>query len=717
MRRVTADGAIPSGTVSARITLTLATSLHNIDGPNSPYVGYDMAVADGLSFGVSAPAPRPPRLLPPAAPVTRYQHVFLFYFENQGYHAIIGNRRAAYLNSLLPHASLLSNFFAEEHPSDGNYLALAGGSTFGIPLTNPLEENSQYTIRARNIGDLVDAAHGSWKAYLQSANGPCDDTVHGPYWDDDMPMTYFADVRERPAYCSAHLVPLQSLQGDLTTAATTPNFAWISPNDCSDMEGCGIRAGDRFLARELGAILRSPAWQTQRSLAIITVDEDAYNHERPAQRVATLVLGSAGVRQGYVSHVRYTHYSLLRTIEAALGLPALTRNDRYARPLTDIFSSSANNHALVPALTASAGRARAHVAPSGAAAKCRPKAPVAHAPHARPAPTAFVVNSGSGTVTPVSLAGLAAGKPIRVGKNPVAVAISPDGSTAYVVNRGSDSVTPINTATRRAGPAISVGDSPDAIAITSDGAEALVTNSGSDTVTPIDLTTRQACAPIPVGHEPGRIAVTPDGRTAYVLNWGGSSVTPIRIKSGQPGRPIGVGSYPFAITIAPDGRTAYVTSYGADTVTPIDTATGRSGEAVPAGQAPDAVAVTGNSATAYVAGGDSDTLTPVVAATGQPGPRIHVGYAPAAVAIGGGTAYVVNTVSGTVTPVSTETGEPGRPINVGIYSYPTAITIADGTAIVLDTYSGAVSLISTRTHRRLAMLAVGTYPSAVAVAP
>ena len=90
------------------------------------------------------------------------------------------------------------------------------------------------------------------------------------------------------------------------------------------MEGCGIEAGDEFLAAELGAIMRSPAWRTQRSLAIITFDEDGYDHEHPAQRVLTLMLGSAGVRQGYVSHVRYTHYSLLRTIEAALGLGTLT---------------------------------------------------------------------------------------------------------------------------------------------------------------------------------------------------------------------------------------------------------------------------------------------------------------------------------------------------------------------------------------------------------
>ena len=106
------------------------------------------------------------------------------------------------------------------------------------------------------------------------------------------------------------------------------------------MEGCGIRAGDDFLRQQLGAIMRSPAWRTQRSLAIVTFDEDNFDHEHPAQRVATLVLGSRGVRQGYVSPVRYTHYSLLRTIEAALGLPTLTANDRYAPPVNDVFTAN-----------------------------------------------------------------------------------------------------------------------------------------------------------------------------------------------------------------------------------------------------------------------------------------------------------------------------------------------------------------------------------------
>ena len=547
--------------------------------------------------------------------------MFLFYFENEDLNAVIGNRRQApFLNRLLPHASLLSNFYAEEHPSDANYLALAGGSAFGVPLTDPLEENSQYTIPARNIGDLIGAAHESWKAYLQSAAGPCDDTVHGNYWDDDEPMTYFADVRERPAYCAAHLLPLEALPGDLASARTTPSFGWVSPDDCADMEGCGIKAGDNFLAAQLGAIMRSPAWRTQRSLAIITFDEDGYDFEHPSQRVATLLIGSAGVRQGYVSHRRYTHYSLLRTIEGALGLGTLTANDSYAPAVTDAFLPGTAGAARMTWLPAR--RSVPAAVPAGAAARmARPLA--AGAPVQ---PTAFVANSASNSVTPVNLATHKAGKPIGVGRDPQAVAVTPDGAMAYVVNSGSNSVTPIGTVSRRAGTAIPVGADPQAIAITPDGRTAYVTDAGSDSVTPIDLASGRA-RPIPVGAQPHAIAITPDGRTALVLNWGGASVTPIRLGGaggfGRAWRPIPVGGYPSAVAIAPDGRTAYVASYGSDTVTPI--ALGgrqfRAGSPVAAGHAPNAVAVTPDSAKVFAVGGDSDTVTPISAASrrGRPG--------------------------------------------------------------------------------------------------
>ncbi|HEY6526274.1 MAG TPA: alkaline phosphatase family protein [Solirubrobacteraceae bacterium] len=691
LRARSLSGRLPAGVTRARVTLTLATSLTNIDGPNAPLVGFDHAMADDIGFVVLAPHRRPAPLRPPALRVPRYDHVFLFYFENQDVHAIVGNRREApYYNSLLKRGSQLGDLFAEEHPSDANYLALAGGSAFGVPLDDPLEYDSQYTIHAPNIGDLVNAAHETWKAYNESAAGPCDDTVHGYYWDDDLPLLYFSDIRQRPAYCAAHVLPLESMAPDLASAATTPSFVWVGANDCDDMEGCGIRAGDRFLQQQLSQIMGSPAWRTQRSLAIITWDEDNYDHERPAQWVPTLVLGSAGVRHGFVSPVRYTHYSLLRTIEGALGLGHLTANDLYAQPANDVFTA--------------APRARPVIARA-----------------ARRAQTAFVVSAQAGTVTPIALPTHGAGKPIRVGRDPQAIALTPDDRTAFVVNSGSDTVTPIDTAARTARAAIRVGEDPRAIAITPDGATAYVANSGSNTVTPISVRTGAAAAPIPVGSHPRTLALTPDGRTLYVLDWGGGAVTPIDTATNRALAPIAVGGFPSAAAVAPGGQTIYVASYGANTVTPIATATNTAGPAIPAGQAPDALALTPDGATAEVVDGATDRVTPINTALGRAGRPVGVGSSPTAVAVTGQTAFVVSTISGTVTPISTSSGgaggRAGHPISVGAYSYPTSITLAPGggTAVVLGTYDGTVRLLNTRTHAAAKPIKVGGLPVAAAI--
>ena len=106
LRRRALSGHLPAGTARAEVTLRLSTSLRNVDGPSAPTVGYDRAVADDLRFTVGARLRSPQPLTPPVARIPRYDHVFLFYFENQDVHAVVGNRRQApYYNSLLAQGS------------------------------------------------------------------------------------------------------------------------------------------------------------------------------------------------------------------------------------------------------------------------------------------------------------------------------------------------------------------------------------------------------------------------------------------------------------------------------------------------------------------------------------------------------------------------------------------------------------------------------------
>ncbi len=283
-----------------------------------------------------------PAIAPPAANVPRFDHVFLIMMENTDYGQVIGDTaNAPFMNQLAARGTLLANYQAVYHPSDENYMAIAGGDgliTGAVYFPN-------IHIAAPHVGDLLEAAGKSWKTYEEGMGTPCNTTTKYDknYEPDDAPFINFVNIQNNPARCRAHLVDLSEWPKDLRTADTTPAFAWLAADDYNDGELPGdgspksLRAQDRWLRATLTPLFASPAWRNQKSLLILTWDESSTvlnNH------IATIVIGSQGtVKTGYVSQRRYDHYSSARTIETALGLPSMTSNDGFATTFDDAFAA------------------------------------------------------------------------------------------------------------------------------------------------------------------------------------------------------------------------------------------------------------------------------------------------------------------------------------------------------------------------------------------
>lgn len=263
-----------------------------------------------------------------AGTVPAFNHIFTIVMENHSYGQIIGSGSAPYVNSLAGRYGLATNYFAVAHPSLPNYLALTGGSTFGIT-----SDCTTCFVSAPNIAkDRVEASGRSWKAYMESMPKPCFVGDSYPYLQKHDPFIYFNDIRTNAAECNK-VVPYSTLATDLRSAGTTPNYAWITPNMCNDMHDCSVSTGDTWLKNNVPAILNSAAFTTQNSLLTITWDED---NGSSGNHVATLVIAKS-VPAGFRSGVQYTHYSLLRTVESAWGLSPLTGNDGGASPMSDFF--------------------------------------------------------------------------------------------------------------------------------------------------------------------------------------------------------------------------------------------------------------------------------------------------------------------------------------------------------------------------------------------
>ncbi|HUO18658.1 MAG TPA: alkaline phosphatase family protein [Steroidobacteraceae bacterium] len=329
----------------------------------------------------------------PAPGLPPIRHVFVLVLENTNYSRTFApHSDAPYLARTLPaRGALLTQYYAVGHASLDNYVAMVSGQapnhetqldcpTFSdFRLSAPaLDASGQalgagcvYPPMVHTLADQLEAAGFTWKAYMEDmGNDPQREPAtcgHVPVGAADPtglarrgdqyaakhdPFVYFHSLIDNPARCESHVVNLTHLPEDLASAATTPNYVFITPNLCNDGHDAtcvdgragGLTAIDAFLRHWVPLILAAPAWQAD-GMLVVTFDEgDGVGKEGsgaccgeqplPGARYAPGFNGPGGgrvgavvlspfVKAGTVSSVPYNHYALLKTIEAIFGLEPL----------------------------------------------------------------------------------------------------------------------------------------------------------------------------------------------------------------------------------------------------------------------------------------------------------------------------------------------------------------------------------------------------------
>ncbi len=329
----------------------------------------------------------------------RYKHIFVIMGENKDWERVDGSTNAPRLTKLAKTYGDATRFYGEVHPSEANYVALLGGSTFGIHdddayycmpgSTEPSCYGARkpgyapHTIDAPHIGSQLEAVGLTWKNYNQSipapgslatyGSDPAEDGLNSPpmYASKHTGFVNFASVVKDPRRAEL-ITDYATLHHDLA-AGTLPNFGFIIPNLCDDMHGMAgtnvpgdcqyvhlaalIQRGDAAIAKLVEMIQAAPAWRSRDNVAIvITFDEDdgtgragccGITPDAPSNfgggHIATIVITNHGPR-GVTDATPYNHYSLLRTIEDAfgihdyLGLAAAT--DQGVKPMLPLFRTT-----------------------------------------------------------------------------------------------------------------------------------------------------------------------------------------------------------------------------------------------------------------------------------------------------------------------------------------------------------------------------------------
>ena len=235
--------------------------------------------------------------------------------------------------------------------------------------------------------------------------------------------------------------------------------------------------------------------------------------------------------------------------------------------------------------------------------------------------------------------------PIPVGKYPVGLAVSPNGSDLVVTNSNEGTggtVSVINTHTDTVAATLPVGQDPQGVTISPDGLTAYVANNdNSGAVSVVSLATNTVTGALNALSFPVGVAVgpanTPAAGRIYVANFqyvyqistsaNVHQVSVLNTATKAVVADITVGtvnpSYngPTGVAVSPNGTHVYVVNTGDGTVSVINTATNKVTATIPVpqivgnGSLPEDIAVSPDGSVVYVTGTTVNTQTDVIKST------------------------------------------------------------------------------------------------------
>lgn len=249
----------------------------------------------------------------------RPAHIAVIVMENEEYSNVIGDSSAPFINSLASRYAVAKDFFAAHHPSLPNYLALTGGTTFGIS-----SDCTDCTVPGTGLGGQLQSAHVSWKGYMEDLPRPCfTGPDAGRYAKKHDPFVYYRGILSNRAVCRHSVVALRQLYADERSHAL-PRFMWITPNLCHDAHDCSLATGDRFLRGFVPPLLKALG---PKGLLILTWDEGDESSRGCCRlafggHVVTILAGGEAKPHAVLTRSA-DHYSTLQLIEDLFGLPRL----------------------------------------------------------------------------------------------------------------------------------------------------------------------------------------------------------------------------------------------------------------------------------------------------------------------------------------------------------------------------------------------------------
>ena len=246
------------------------------------------------------------------------RHIVMVVEENQSYSTVVRNSAWPNLNNLISNGALPTNYYANSHPSIGNYFMLTTGQ---LLTTN---DNSTTVWNVDNLARRMLAANIPFRIYAEGIPRGYVGGNTGLYLIRHNPFAMLSDIASNPPVANQYIWPFTEFAIDLANG-TLPEFSYIVPDVDDDAHNGTPQQADSWLQTNLVIPLsNNPAFAPGGDGLLIVEFDEAEDSDTTngGGHIAPVLWGpTAKVAYTQTSSTLYQHQSMLRTVMELLDLP------------------------------------------------------------------------------------------------------------------------------------------------------------------------------------------------------------------------------------------------------------------------------------------------------------------------------------------------------------------------------------------------------------
>lgn len=188
-----------------------------------------------------------------ASTMPRSRHVVVVMEENRSYSSVVGVTSAwPHLNALIGKGALATHYYANTHPSIGNYFML----TTGKILTN--NDNSRTVWNVDSIARRMRSAGVSFRIYAEGISRGYVGGNTGLYVIRHNPFAMLSDIADNKAVADWHIFPFTQFATDVASGKL-PEYSFIVPNvDDDGHNGTSLQADTWLQWKVISPLSTSP---------------------------------------------------------------------------------------------------------------------------------------------------------------------------------------------------------------------------------------------------------------------------------------------------------------------------------------------------------------------------------------------------------------------------------------------------------------------------